>query len=83
MTQGNFAKLSGILSKTTVHVQPSLLSLLPFLPFASGETQMNQKQTIILSLFLMKFGHPELEKNNCWHFEYILASMLKVYLDVF
>ena len=28
-------------------------------------------------------GHPEPEKNSVGIFEYILASMLKVYLDVF
>ena len=28
-------------------------------------------------------GHPELEKKSVGFFEYILASMLKVYLDVF
>ena len=35
---------------------------------------------ILLNLIV---GHPEPEKKICWHFEYILASMLKVYLDVF
>ena len=28
-------------------------------------------------------GHPELEKKSVGIFEYILASMFKVYLDVF
>ena len=28
-------------------------------------------------------GHPDPEKNSVGIFEYILASMLKVYLDVF
>ena len=28
-------------------------------------------------------GHPEPEKKNGGIFEYVLASMLKVYLDVF
>ena len=35
---------------------------------------------ILLNLIV---GHPEPEKKFCWHFEYILASMLKVYLGVF
>ena len=34
-------------------------------------------------LTLVLVGHPGPEKKICWHFEYILASMLKVYLDVF
>ena len=57
MTKGNFGKLLGILLKTTVHLQLSLLSLLPFLRAKhNGHSLMKQKQTvytITLSLFLL------------------------------
>ena len=34
-------------------------------------------------MLLLLVGHPEPEKEYVGIFEYILASMLKVYLDVF
>ena len=40
------------------------------------ETVLNLEQWFIV-------GHPEPEKKSVGIFEYILASMLKVYLDVF
>ena len=36
-----------------------------------------------LQVFYCIVGHPEPEKKSVGIFEYILASMLKVYLDVF
>ena len=45
--KGNFGKLLGILSKTTVHLQLSLLSLLPFfLAKHNGHSLMKQNQTV-------------------------------------
>ena len=41
------------------------------------------KQLLTYASIDMIVGHPEPEKNSVGIFEYILASMLKVYLDVF
>ena len=56
--------------------------------FGTGTREINQGPLVKifkvnLLMFLQIVGHPEPEKNSVGIFEYILASMFKVYLDVF
>ena len=54
-----------------------------YLQHAHVPIQQKRLKHEILLFIAYSFGHPEPEKKSVGIFEYILAFMLKVYLDVF